>query len=260
MKKSLCTSLMLCLLVLTSCSVKEDRSDCPCILTIDLSSCQDDMEPMSLKGWMGSSILFEKKARGKDYPEGVKIMVPRGNVSYSVHSAVPSYHKTGSTISCPTGSQGEPLFAYRQTVVAAGEKAYDKVILHKQHAVLNLSFGLPDGDSSGITKVIIHAPYNGMSIHDLSPVKGSFSCSASESDGFFSIVIPRQGKGSIIMEAYAGNELVRFEDIADILEINEYNWEAEDLDDVWIDFDMGTGDYTIEVEEWEEGASYPGII
>lgn len=260
MQKTLCRSLVLCLLALASCSVKEDRSDCPCLLTIDLSLCQDNAKQMSLKGWNASSSLFGRKVLKKDYPDGIKIMVPRGNVSYSIFTAVPSYHQTGSVISCPTGSQAEPLFAYRQTVVAAGETAYDRVELHKQHSVLNISFGLKEGDHAGISEIAVKAECNGMSTEDLSPQKGDFSARTSSDDGFFTVLVPRQGKGAITLEAYAGDNKVREEDLAEILRENGYDWEAEDLDDVWIDFDLGLAECTVEINRWEEGISYPETI
>lgn len=256
MQKTLCRSLIFCLLAVTACTVKEDRSECPCILTIDFSSCHESKDALSIKGWTGSSTLFGTKVLVKDYPDGIKFMVPRGSVCYSVCSDIPSYRQIGSVVYCPFGNQAEPMFAYRQTVITDGETAVDRVVLHKQYAVLNISFGMKGDTMADISKVIIKAGCNGMSIEDLSPVEGDFEYVAYSDDGFFNIRVPRQMGDLLTMEAYAGDEIVKAEDLAALLSSSGYRWDTEDLDDAWIDFDMGRMETTIAFEEWKEGDSY----
>ncbi len=254
MKKTLCISLVFCFLAV-SCTVKEDRSDCPCILTIDFSSCNENKETLSVKGWTGADALFDYKVLVKDYPDGMRVTVPKGRFRYNVCAMASSYHISGTSVFCPLGKQAGALFAYKKTLIASGEEAYDRVYLHKQYAVLNISFGNNEGDNAGITEIRIRADYNGMSLDDLSPIAGAFSSTAAASDGYFSISLPRQGDGKIIMDIYAGEDHVKEIDLAAVLLENGYSWESEDLNDAWIDFDMGQIKGDVESEDWEEGTT-----
>lgn len=260
MQKTLCRLLLFCLLAVTACSVKEDRSECPCILTVDFSLCHESKEALSIKGWTGSSTLFGTKVLVKDYPDGIKFMVPRGSVCYTVCNDIPSYRQSGSVVYCPYGSQAQPMFAYRQTVIADDESVVDRVVLHKQYAVLNISFGMKGETWASVTKIVLKASCNGISLDDLSAVEGDFQCVAYADDGYFNIRVPRQSGEFMTMEAYAGDELIKSEDLAILLESNGYRWDTEDLDDAWIDFDMGRMETDIRIEEWVPGESYMEII
>jgi len=61
---------LLGLVALASCSVKEDRSDCPCWLTVEAES------TATLTGWYGSRRIFDGHKGGF-----VDRMVPRGDVA-----------------------------------------------------------------------------------------------------------------------------------------------------------------------------------
>ena len=52
------TATLMLLLILSSCSVKEDRDVCPCWLQIDLSTCSHYTDLVSLKGWTGERAVF----------------------------------------------------------------------------------------------------------------------------------------------------------------------------------------------------------
>ena len=56
--------------VLASCSVKEDRSDCPCWLTVEAES------TAMLSGWYGSQRIFDGHKGGF-----ADRMVPRGDIA-----------------------------------------------------------------------------------------------------------------------------------------------------------------------------------
>ena len=45
---------------LVSCSIKEDREPCPCVLEIDFSECPLYKEAMTLQGWREEASCFSE--------------------------------------------------------------------------------------------------------------------------------------------------------------------------------------------------------
>ena len=119
------------LLILSSCSVKEDRDVCPCWLQIDLSTCSHYTDLVSLKGWTGERAVFGVHIPGEDFTQVHEEEVPRGMVSYCAHSLPGSYGLSGMIVVVPEGEQSPRLYAYRADVPAYGETASDRVSLHK---------------------------------------------------------------------------------------------------------------------------------
>lgn len=260
MKKTLRLFLSVSILVFSACSIKEDREGCPCILTIDPTHTTIITDYLSIKGWTGNRSLFGNNIAVKDYPDGLKVKVPKGSVTYSACSQLNSSLTTGTVIQTPPGQQADSLYAYSTTVNTSGETAYDRVILHKQFMTLNISFGKIQGLESNITEVIIQADYNGMNTDGLTPVKGDFRCSAVEKNGMFSVRLTRQGEGQITMKAYSEGILVKSGDIGKELNDHGYFWSAEDLDDAWIDYDLGITEAQVGIEDWRDGTTYVKII
>ena len=92
------------LLILSSCSVKEDRDVCPCWLQIDLSACSHYTDRVSLKGWSGERAVFGVHIPGEEFTQMHEEEVPRGMVSYCAHSLPESYGLSGMTVVVPEGN------------------------------------------------------------------------------------------------------------------------------------------------------------
>lgn len=243
------------------CTVKEDRDGCPCLLTIDLSRCHEYEKALSVKGWRGGSSLFGVSAFAGDYPEGLTISVPKGAVSYSVCSPLTSASRLkGMTVHTREGHQCDPLFAYTASVVAEGEAAYDRVVLHKQYTNLHVSLTHPDGSHAGVDSVRVRASCNALSLKDLTPETGKFSCGVSSQDGFFTARVPRQSEGELSLDIIHDGSVLKTIDLGSTLDESGFSWKDEDLDDIWLDFDVGTFDYTLHIEEWKNEFVYDETI
>ena len=97
------TATLMLLLILSSCSVKEDRNVCPCWLQIDLSTCSHDTDRGSPKGWAGERAVCGAHIPGEDFTQVHEEEVPRGMVSYCAHSLPESYGLSGMTVVVPEG-------------------------------------------------------------------------------------------------------------------------------------------------------------
>lgn len=248
-------------LTVHGCTVKEDRDGCPCFLTIDLSRCHEYGKALSVKGWRGKSTLFGVAAFAGEYPDGLTVSIPKGTVRYSVCSPLTAASRLkGMSVLTREGEQCDPLFAYAASVTADAEAVYDRVILHKQYARLNISFTNTDGSYAGVDSVTVRADYNAISLKDLTPEAGNFRHGASSENGFFTVRVPRQGDGELSLDIIHDGAAIKTIDLGSAIRESGFSWKNEDLDDIWLDFDAGTFGYNVKIEEWDNESTYDETI
>lgn len=249
--------LVVLLPLLASCSVKEDRDECPCWLQIDLSTCSHYADRVSLKGWTSSSPVFGVQVLSEDFSSSHEEEVPRTMVSYCATSGLDDSRSSGMLVIVPEGMQSDRLYAYRADVQAFGETAYDKVSLHKQYAAVAVKIDDSDNDYS----VTVKSRWNGLDLVSLKPVAGSFRFAPERNEEkVWYFRLPRQGDDSLIMEITGANGYTYPYDLGRLIRESGYDWAAEDLDDIMIGVDYHSGQTTIKVIPWEEGLIYDEII
>lgn len=259
-KKTVITAFIIAA-ILPSCSVKEDRLDCPCRLTIDLGDCPEFQSEMQLKGWRNEEMLFCGNIHILELPGRLhEREISKGRFRYSVCSPLSEKSVVDNDIIIPKGSQSEPVFIYSSEVNATGETAYDKVSLHKQFAQMTVSFGKQNGIQSGIVSVTVKAGARGIGLKSMLPIQGVFQYSTGAHDGFFKIRLPRLSDGKISIDAFTEEGFFKTFTIGDDVKAAGFDWNAEDLDDFWVDFDIGDFEVSVEVQEWENGYDIYEII
>lgn len=243
--------------LLCSCSVKEDRGDCPCWLQIDLSSCSHFADRVSLKGWTSVSSVFGVQVLSEDFTAMHEEEVPRTMVSYCATSGLDGSMNSGMSVVIPDGNQSDRLYAYRADVQAYGESAYDKVSLHKQYAAVAVKID----DSQNDYSVVVRSGWKGLDLTTLRPVPGSFRYAPEPTeDRVWFFRLPRQGDDSLVMEITGKNGYTYPFDLGGEIRKAGYDWNAEDLDDIMLGVDYVSGGIHVEVIPWEQGLVYDEII
>lgn len=237
-----------------SCSIKEDRTPCPCWLDIDVSLCSRQGETVSLRGWNSTKPLFGETLYVADWPDVWETPVPKGVVHYTAYSGVRSCMASGSTLLVPEGNQCDSLWAYRTSVICEGEDAFDRVNLHKQFATVTMKL---TQEPDGVLSALITGPWAGMSLDDLGAVKGDYSYTAGQNaEGLFVFRLPRQGDGSLVFELLRDGHRYETFALGELIEKTGYDWNAQDLDDIFIGVDFYRGEISIGIGDWEEDAIY----
>lgn len=258
MKKTVLTTWLLSA-VLSSCSVKEDRSPCPCLLTIDLSACPEYREAMPLRGRKESTdCLSEDIDIFENRDRHLKRTIGKGVLHYGICSPLIGSSLADGIIRIPEGSQSDPLFAYAQTVDATSETAYDMVQMHKQFAEMTVTFGRIENVE--IESITVRTGSNGLDLFSLEPVEGAFRYTAINENGFFKVRLPRLGDGKIVIEATDSEGRVKTYDIGSPVKTAGFDWTAEDLDDFWINYDFSSSSFSVEVAPWQPGYDIPETI
>ena len=212
---------------LSSCSIKEDRDPCPCVLDIFLEDSGDHAERLALSAWDGTGRLFLDRIDTDKYPDIYQKKVPKGFLNVCAYGGVSSMALKGDRLLIPEGGQCDPVWAYKgDTIDANGETAEDHITLHKQYAVIHIRLDSLGRDTGGaILRAVGNA--NGFDISTLEPVKGVYL------EGVLSRTVLL---GELILNA-------------------GYSWEREDLDDIYISLGLfSSGRITISVNGWDTEA------
>ena len=219
------------LVALVSCSVKEDRSDCPCWLTVDAD------KAVSVNGWFGTRSLFDVKGGFIDK------MVPRGIVN-----VVASY----GNFSVPEGQQMDSLFARRIPVDTDCESAFASVTLCKNFATIELDFKDED-DGRTTYDLLATGTVAGVNARTLEPEDGPFSCIPEPIlDGRgYAFRVPRQKDESLNVTLSYNGKAVETIDLGYLIAKTGFDWKAENLGDIAILCDLPAHTFTITVKEWE---------
>ena len=245
----------------SSCSVKEDRDECPCWLQIDLSGCVHFGPEVQLKGWNAEKNVLGSKVYEEDYSALYEAEVPRGEVSYCAVTGIEENRTSGTEILIPEGEQSDRIFAYRADVMTDGEAAYDKVHLHKQYATVTMSFAESEGMAVNDISAEIVSPWSGISLRSLQPTEGSFRYRPERNpEGLWTFRLPRQGDDSIAMNVYSENQLIDTIRLGETISNTGYDWTADDLDDIWIGVDWAQGEISVRIEGWDPGQIYTETI
>lgn len=232
MRRIRCFAMLSMTILLASCSVKEDRSDCPCWITVTANN------TTILSAWYGSQKILDNHSGGL-----VDHTVPRGIVDLVASEG---------SFTATEGQQMGELFAQLQHLDTDGEFAYTGIELKKQFAVVSIDFKDEEDGRTGYD-LMVSGTIAGVNAHTLEPVEGRFSCipgPVSEGRGY-AFRAPRQKDESLTLLLQAEGETVDTIPLGELIRKAGFDWKRESLGDVSILCDLPAHTFTITVKEWE---------
>jgi hypothetical protein len=245
------------LLLAASCSIKEDRSPCPCWLSIDLNRCTP--KSVTVAAW-GEDEIFCERVAVQDYQEegSYEKTVPKGYVSTSVIGGERDMQRSGARLIIPMGHDADSIYAHARSVECFGEFARDTAVLHKQFARVFMSVQIPQGHQYPYTFKAC-SDICGMDMRDLSPVEGDFLLDLKlDEQNICMFCIPRQKEdgGELRLLIYEEEKVIETIPLADWIDRMGYNWLKKDLEDIYIGVDYAKAEVSISIKGWDDGVSF----
>ena len=252
-----------CVVAILSCSVKEDRSVCPCYLTVDPaaipSSCTEEF-PVSLEVSGARDFRCPLSLAEEDCAEEFTVEVPRPNVFLSVFKGSGGCFVPGEGLRIPLGEPCPPVYLYSERVVTNGETARAKPVLRKQYCALTVKI-VPVND---VFLESFHLQLEGnVCGYDLdsTPKEGAFQCESHPSeDGLCVALLPRQRDASLMMQVMDGEQSLRYFALGEYIAESGYDWLATDLEDIYLEIDYAATAFTVRVGEWEKTVNIEILI
>lgn len=250
--------LALCLL-LSACSVKEDRRPCPCLLSIIASDAftpegatPDTEWNLTLTGYAEEGKIVEERFDAESVRDTLEYSVKKGDVLVTALLARAETRSfADGTYRIPAGSQAEAFYAWREAVDASGETVSCTLHPHKQFSTLCI-YDRSDRDTPfGGAGIALRGSVCGMDLRSLSPVVGPFHCGAmpveTAAGRVFRCRIPRQREDDLMLEI--GDSFTV--PLGKILFQNGYDPETEDLPDFTVTVESARLTAGIEILPWD---------
>lgn len=249
MKRKQIIFFLLAGVLLSSCSIKEDRSPCPCWLDVFFDVFP--AEGVSISAY-DSHELFDHKINVEPESGFEEYEVPRTFVSLCAYRRLSGVNASSGKVIISKGNQSDSLYSHLSRVNCTGEFAEDTVKLHKQFATVYLTFENAEGASDAYLPKI-KGKVCGLDLTSLDPINGDFEYMPDEPDNLiYQFRLPRQKDSSIQMELYKKSDgsFADTIELGRLIENSGYDWTAVDLKDIVVTVDFAKVEMEISVREW----------
>lgn len=248
--KIICMALTV--LLMTSCSIKQDRSGCPSLLRLDFSAekkAAPDAELLLSVNCRGKCLLADTVRLG-EISGLYDVEVPKDLLNVNVWSEDASRFVSGGSLFIPLGDDCPAVDMFSQTVDLSGAETKTlPVELSKNYCVLDITF-----KDEGIDDFVvdIEGDIDGYSEKGL-PRKGDFFHFL---DSPMKLLLPRQTEATLKLDIWKGHELLKTFALGNYMEKGGYDWAAKNLKDASVTIDFACTTVNIVVGEWDNTSDF----
>lgn len=257
-----------CLLGLgaVSCSVKEDRTPCPGYLFVSFRDGEKYPGRVGMIGWAdGEEVFHDALFTAECDPYWIKA-VRKNIIRLGSYTGLSESSCSEHRIVIEQGHQADSVYAFFKEVDCRGDEAYVEVDFHKQFCTVHLDI---DQDAEQMKRFIFEVTGNscGFDVLSFSAVGGPFHCEPVVRDGerVVDFRIPRQKDNGLKLKLWYRNPKNGIKEdmgeysLASYIAKTGYDWDADDLQDVFIRISMTIGYVTVSLQDWEDGITIPLI-
>lgn len=246
-----------------SCSIKEDRSPCPCYLNLNVDQMvqKPDYTEGIITVMTSDRIVEQSRVTLSDYEEvGYDVTVPRK----TIHSMVAVGHDdlwwNSDTLLAAANLEWGPVMLAKETSICDGDDKFLNMDFHKEYCRINfILVGVIDVEGYPFD-IRVRANSNALRMRDGMPVNGNYNAYASPlNTGMHTVLVPRQKDDGMIVDILVHSETHEYtsEDYVFSLELGKsldkqgYRWDKQDLDDVYLNIDIVKATCSVLVVPWE---------
>lgn len=245
-------SAIVTVMCVSSCSVKEDRSGCPCYVIMNV-------DEFIRAGLVSGTVSF---SAGPAVVREAVVLSDYSGYGYGFPSPKRLLHAScicgmedcieDDRICVRANSQAEPVFAFSTSVTPEGEEYLIVAVPHKQYCRIDIK----NRDSSLEYRYHLRGGYSCLGIHDLLPSGGELDFPVEPGpDGRCSALLLRQADDAgLMLDIFdAGtSEMISTLDLSELLKDAGYVWMQEDLEDVSLVVDTASLEFRVETTDWND--------
>ncbi len=244
-----------------ACTVKEDRSACPCVLKLDFSGVDAGMfDALSLNLSAADGFLHREVVQSESFGEECFVEVPRGGVRLGVVGGEDGCRVPGSEgemLLIPHGSECPRIYMSSSYIDTDSEQVEKRVEVYKNYCRLSLKF--LSYESHGF-ELRVDGNVCGYDAEG-SPLEGDFSFEPRVDDeGECLLNVPRQVDGSLKLLLDAEDGKLREFALGEYIIDSGYDWEALSLRDLEVEIDYALTRVIFRVEGWEKTVNIEIVV
>jgi len=252
--------LMMCL----SCSVKEDRAECPCSVSVVTQALGDCV----VSFYASDRSLIERKViSAADLLSGENhTYVPKGDIYVSVLDGMEHMSLVnGYSIVCRSGIDADRVYGFSRRDAATGDTLLVTGVLQKQHSVITLILRNAPGEEYPYDIRVV-TPCNALDLvsfagdgdamaYEPAVVHAGVSAKSQESrdDWSATFVVTRQDDDKPLLLHFldrVSGAVSSTLDLGHFIALTGYSWSAEYLGDITVVLDRVKMTLTVEVADW----------
>ena len=246
---------ILCLLPLLlsagACSVKEDRSVCPCELTVRSASGLRTEGNVLVSVVQDGNVVMQGMMSREDFEAGTFVLnIPRRPTEVTVFTGITEMNTVaGKRLDIRADHQCDEIYSV-SAYIEPDKDSYDCIVsLHKNYARLDLCvIGMMED-----TSMRIKGSVQGYDLVSLDPCEGAFACDPDEgsSTGTWRLRLPRQLDDSLELEFDPASEPAFGVRLGRMIAASGYSYSDEDLLDISVTVDLTKSSALVNVADWE---------
>ncbi len=251
----------LLIFILASCSVKEQRGPCPCLLSIKISDTLSATGNLALAVWDENPIFYDKIAMS-DRPSIYEKSVPKGLYTISAVVGENNMTREEKALTIPLGLDSDKIWGYTSTVDCSNEFAIDTTEFRKHFTLVCIEFKNLIDDFEGL-EFFIKSNTAGLYLNDFSPLEGDFRYALNlDEEHCGTVCLPRQRQGnrSLRVEIVRSGAVIENLPLWSWIEETGYDWYKPDLNDINISVDYSMMMVTVKIAGWKNGEKKIFII
>lgn len=244
--------------MIASCSVKEDRGQCPCVLMLDLRRLDTvKVESVNVLAVSADGVVLNECVECQEFSEIYTREVPHGLLQVNVWSGNTSGTGAERIVHIPYGLECPPVYLHSFVADTRGEVCHEIVDLKKNYCMLTVK--TPEGTGAPYS-LTFKGGVDGYDVRGM-PSAGEFSCVAYPGgDGDSRAVLPRQVDNSLMLEVDDGVPHLKKFALGEFLDKAGYDWSAPSLDDVTIVLDYSLTSVTVNISGWDKDDIYNVVL
>ena len=235
------------LLAASSCSVKENRAECPCRLNIVMDGVS--RKPVSVEAWADKKLFSETFSGRKISSTHV---VSRGTVDVTAICGLDSCRMEGTVLHIPYGKQMDAAFTYHNSLSTDCESVTDTVVLFKSYANIHVHFKNAAEGGNGFSLSCVSST-DAYDILSGLPLEGAFRYVPYSEDGIdYQVRVPRQRDDSLqlVLESISDDSDPVVFKLGEYLSAGGFDWTARELNDIYVEIDCVSIGMNVYVEDW----------
>ncbi len=246
-------SMMIC----AGCSVKENRTSCPCKLVLDFRDVNTSViNAADLILAAGDGFLFSDELYAEDFSSEMSFQVPRTMLDVGAWSGTEGM-MNGNGMVIPEGKDCPPVYLHYSVVDTGCDAVSEKIVMRKNHCRMTVNL---ECDETEAWKISIYGNVDGY-MPDGTPSEGRFSCGlGSNGAGGYDAILPRQIDDSLILEIDDGSGIMKRFSLGVYVAESGYDWNAPDLEDIAVDINLAFTGLTLTIGEWDGEYKYDIVI
>lgn len=254
--------LVLLLSISAACTIKEERSGCPCYLNLNFDSIAKNPDyTQGLITVMNDQVLDQNRVRLEEYVGcGYEVVVPKGSIGACMVTGHEDLWWHSDTLYAATNLQWGPVMLANSISDCYSDEKQVLMDFHKEYCRVNIILvGVTDMESYPFD-LRMRANCNGVRMRDRKAVEGIYKAFASpQNTAVSSLLLPRQAENELMLDVfkhkddstYAEGDLVTTVNVGKTLSQTGYDWTKSDLDDIYVTLDVVNFSFTVTVAPWD---------